>query len=165
MVVVKKWSPLIWFDDLGLYTDFTKASMKTEICQFIFRSSWCDGHIRMNSEYTVIVTCKIFRPDLLWVFKAWFVFLSFLVEWNRVHHYWGHYWPIVPTPDDDGWWWDWSSRWNDWQGKLKYSEKTCYSAALSTRYPPWPDKGSNLAATVGSQWLTAWATARPKALN
>jgi hypothetical protein len=36
--------------------------------------------------------------------------------------------PIVPAPSDydDG---DW---WNDWQGKLKYSEKTCPSGALST---------------------------------
>jgi hypothetical protein len=26
----------------------------------------------------------------------------------------------------------WSNRWNAWQEKLKYSEKTCPSAALST---------------------------------
>jgi hypothetical protein len=41
--------------------------------------------------------------------------------------------PIVPTPGnyDDG-----ENRWNDdWQGKLKCSEKTCPSATLSTASP------------------------------
>jgi hypothetical protein len=38
----------------------------------------------------------------------------------------------------------WSSRWNEnWQGKLKYSEKTCPGATLSTINPTWPDLGSN----------------------
>jgi hypothetical protein len=43
------------------------------------------------------------------------------------------YWPIVPAPGDceDGEIW-----WNeDWQGKPKYSEKTCPSATLSTTNP------------------------------
>jgi hypothetical protein len=35
-----------------------------------------------------------------------------------------------------GWlWWWWRNLWNDWQGKPKYSEKTCPSAALSTKNP------------------------------
>jgi hypothetical protein len=51
-------------------------------------------------------------------------------------------WPVVPVPDDG--WWMWSSRWNEnWQGKLKYSEKTCPSASLSTTNPTLPDPGSN----------------------
>jgi hypothetical protein len=51
-------------------------------------------------------------------------------------------WPIVPAPD--GSWWVWSSRWNEnWQGKPKYSEKTCPSATFSTTNPTWPDLGSN----------------------
>jgi hypothetical protein len=51
-------------------------------------------------------------------------------------------WPIVPAPDVR--WRVWSSRWNeDWQGKPKYSEKTCPSATLSTTNPKWPDLGSN----------------------
>jgi hypothetical protein len=33
-----------------------------------------------------------------------------------------------------GWLW-WRNWWNDWQGKPKYSEKTCPSAALSTTNP------------------------------
>jgi hypothetical protein len=56
--------------------------------------------------------------------------------------YVGHCWPIVPAPDDR--WWLWSSWWDeDWQGKPKYSEKTCPSASLSTTNPTWPDLGSN----------------------
>jgi hypothetical protein len=34
-----------------------------------------------------------------------------------------------------GWLWWWRNRWNDLQGKPKYSEKTCPSAALSTTNP------------------------------
>jgi hypothetical protein len=57
--------------------------------------------------------------------------------------YCGHFWPIVPAPDDR-WGWLWSNWWNeDWQGKPKYSEKTCPSATLSTTNPTWPDPGSN----------------------
>jgi hypothetical protein len=51
-------------------------------------------------------------------------------------------WLIVPAPD--GKWWVWSGGWNEnWQGKPKYSEKTCPSATLSTTNPTWPDLGSN----------------------
>jgi hypothetical protein len=44
----------------------------------------------------------------------------------------GHQWLIVPAPGVYG---DGSNWWNDWQGKPKYSEKTCPSAALSTTNP------------------------------
>jgi hypothetical protein len=33
---------------------------------------------------------------------------------------WATIWPIAPSLDS-GWWWAWTSRWNEWQGKLKYS--------------------------------------------
>jgi hypothetical protein len=60
------------------------------------------------------------------IFMAWKLssfFLSFLGStW-----YAANIWPIVPVPDDR--WWVRSSRWNEnWQGKPKYSEKTCPSA-------------------------------------
>jgi hypothetical protein len=43
-----------------------------------------------------------------------------------------------------GWLWCWRIWWNeDWQGKPKYSEKTCPSATLSITNPTWPDPGSN----------------------
>jgi hypothetical protein len=43
-----------------------------------------------------------------------------------------------------GWLWWWRIWWNeDWQGKPKYSEKTCPSATLFTTNPTWPDPGAN----------------------
>jgi hypothetical protein len=49
-----------------------------------------------------------------------------------------------------GWLWGWRIWWNeDWQGKLKYSEKTCPSATLSITNPTWPDPGSNPGRRVG----------------
>jgi hypothetical protein len=39
------------------------------------------------------------------------------------------------------WWWLWRNA--NWQGKPKYSEKTCPSATLSTTNTTWPDPGSN----------------------
>jgi hypothetical protein len=42
--------------------------------------------------------------------------------------------------DEDDFWSNW---WNeDWQGKPKYSKKTCPSATFSTTNPTWPDPGS-----------------------
>jgi hypothetical protein len=42
------------------------------------------------------------------------------------------------------WWWVWSSLCNEnWQRKLKCSQRTCPSAALSTTNPTWPDLDSN----------------------
>jgi hypothetical protein len=63
--------------------------------------------------------------------------------------YCGQFWPIVQAPDDR-WGWLWSNRWNeDWQGKPKYSEKTCPSATLSTTNPTWPDSGSDPGSNPG----------------
>jgi hypothetical protein len=73
------------------------------------------------------------------------VFLFSFLGWGETESTWycGHYWPIVPAPDDR-WWWVWSSRWNEnWQGKPKYSDKICPSATLSTTNHTWPDLGSN----------------------
>jgi hypothetical protein len=72
------------------------------------------------------------------------------VEWNRAPCYRGQYWPIGPAPDDGGWL-VWSSRWNAWQGKLKYSEKTRPSSALSSINVTWPDLGSNTGSRSGKQ--------------
>jgi hypothetical protein len=62
--------------------------------------------------------------------------------------------------DEDDFWSNW---WNeDWQGKPNYSEKTCPSAALSTTKSHMTRPGLEpRTAVVGSQWLTAWAMARP----
>jgi hypothetical protein len=63
------------------------------------------------------------------------------VRWD--FGYCGHYWPIVPAPNDR-WWWLWRNWWNeDWQGKPKCSEKTCPSLTLSTTNPTWLEPGLN----------------------
>jgi hypothetical protein len=68
---------------------------------------------------------------------------TFLWGGTKSTWYCGHFWPIVPAPDDR-WGWLWSNWWyEDWQGKPKYSEKTCPSATLSTTNPTRPDPGSN----------------------
>jgi hypothetical protein len=68
-------------------------------------------------------------------------------------------WPIVPAPDDR-WWWLWSNRRNeDWQGKPKYSEKTCRSVHHESHmtWPgiePGPPRGE-------SRRRTSWAMVQP----
>jgi hypothetical protein len=60
--------------------------------------------------------------------------------------------------------WLWRSIWNvDWQGKPKFSEKTCPSATFVHHKIPHDQTRvfSTRAAAVGSRWLTAWAMARP----
>jgi hypothetical protein len=77
---------------------------------------------------------------IMWTRLTMGVFLLF-VRWD--FGYSGHYWPIVPAPDDRLWWF-WRNWWNEyWQGKPKYSEKTCPSATLSTTNPTWLDPGLN----------------------
>jgi hypothetical protein len=71
------------------------------------------------------------------------LFLLFLVGWDWVHMVLRPILAYVPAPDDR-WWWLWSNWWNkDWQGKPKYSEKTCPSANLCTTNPTWPYPSSN----------------------
>jgi hypothetical protein len=68
--------------------------------------------------------------------------------------------PLLPVPGDcdDGK----IGGMNDfWQGKPKYSEKTCPDANLSTTNPTCQTRARTRAAAVGSQRLTAWAMARP----
>jgi hypothetical protein len=62
------------------------------------------------------------------------------------------------------WKWLWRSRWNvDWQGKPKFSEKTCPSATfVHHRIPHEQTRVWTRAAAVGSRRLTAWAMARPR---
>jgi hypothetical protein len=55
--------------------------------------------------------------------------------------YCGHYWPIVPAPDDR-WAWLWSNWWNE--------------------IPLDQTRDRTRAAAVGSHRLTAWAMARPE---
>jgi hypothetical protein len=78
-----------------------------------------------------------------------FIFLSFF-GWGETGFtlYVGHYWLIVPAPNDRCWFW--SIRWNEnCRGKPKHSEKTCPSATSYTTNPTWPDLGSNPARRGG----------------
>jgi hypothetical protein len=49
-----------------------------------------------------------------------------------------------------------------WQGKPKYSEKTCLDATLSTTNPTFRTRARTRAAAVGSQRLTASVMVLPK---
>jgi hypothetical protein len=52
--------------------------------------------------------------------------------------------PLLAYCTCHGWLWGWKILWiEDWQGKPKYSEKTCPSATSSTTNPTWPEPGSN----------------------
>jgi hypothetical protein len=89
-----------------------------------------------------------FHP--LYDFMAWYSWTTSPFFFNGSGTYYSHFWPIVPAPDDS-WGWLWSNWWNeDWQGKPKYSEKTCPSAILSTTKPTWPDPRSNPGRRVGN---------------
>jgi hypothetical protein len=54
-----------------------------------------------------------------------------------------HVGPLLANFTCPGWLWVWRIWWNEWQGKPKYSEKTCPDATLSTTIPTWPDPGLN----------------------
>jgi hypothetical protein len=81
---------------------------------------------------------------------SWHLHLNFfLISWDGVRlcsfGMSATIWPTVPVPKmDDRWRWGWSSHSNEnREGKLKYLEKTCPSATLSTTNHTWPDLGSN----------------------
>jgi hypothetical protein len=59
--------------------------------------------------------------------------------------------------------WLWRSRWNvDWQGKPKFSEKTCPSATfVHHKIPHDKTRVWTRTAAVGSRRLTDWVMARP----
>jgi hypothetical protein len=95
-------------------------------------------------EYWSITCCRDrgFR-DLSCFSQAntgiYYFILLFLVGWDWFSWYCGHYWPMVPAPDDR-WRWLWRNWWNqDCHERPKYSEKTCPSATLSTTNPTWLD--------------------------
>jgi hypothetical protein len=80
---------------------------------------------------------------------VWFLFHKFarppcfFVGWDLRHQVVR---PLLAycTDPNDRWGWLWSNWWNEgWQGKPKYSEKTCTSATLSTTNPTWPDPCAN----------------------
>jgi hypothetical protein len=75
------------------------------------------------------------------------------VEWNPVHYYWRHYWPIVAALDDD------DDDDDEWQGKPEHSEKTCHSVALSITNTVWPVPGLNSDGRGGKLGSLSYGTA------
>jgi hypothetical protein len=66
----------------------------------------------------------------------WYLFFNWYSgEWSPIGstRHCGHQLAYCTSP---GWLWWWRNWWNDdWQGKPKYSEKTCPNASLSTTNP------------------------------
>jgi hypothetical protein len=93
----------------------------------------------------------------LFVRLIFFFFCIVGVESRSTRHC-GHLMAYCVSP---GWLWQWRNRWNDWQGKPKYSEKTCPSAALPTKNPtccPYANPGRR----GGKPASIRWAAARPE---
>jgi hypothetical protein len=83
-------------------------------------------HHRLHElQNTVVTEANIQDSPEQWDIPANIQY-TFLVGWDWVSWYCGHYWPIVPAPDDR-WWWLWRNWWNkDWQRKPKYLENTYF---------------------------------------
>jgi hypothetical protein len=104
------------------------AGLLTFIYSFTFYLSLSHSNLEYMKPSALRNTAlfQIYRNHFFFSFSGWGESES---TW-----YVGHCWPIVPAPDDR--WCLWSSWSNeDWQGKPKYSEKTCSSATLSTTNP------------------------------
>jgi hypothetical protein len=114
----------------------------------ISRTYWAPTHYRRHILYGCPTLDTRQQPASCLTFQPWRSLVTFfLFSWGGVRlsplDTSTTNWPIVPA-SDVGWWWMRSSRWNEnWQGKPKYSEKTCPSATLSTINPTWTDLGSN----------------------
>jgi hypothetical protein len=104
-------------------------------------------------------TSSVYACPLVTGWPSFFNWYSGGVESNWVH---SALRPLMAYCVSPGWLWWWRNWWNEgWQENPKYSEKTCSSAALSTTNPTCSARTRNRAAAVGSQRLTAWATALP----
>jgi hypothetical protein len=94
-------------------------------------------------QWWQVVTMWTIKNDVIFASTTQFFFNSHSGWWspNGSSRHVGHWMAYCTCP---GWLWWWRIWWNeDWQGKPKYSEKTCPSATLSTTNPTWPDRGLN----------------------
>jgi hypothetical protein len=95
-------------------------------------------------KFPLIDRIKMLLPQIRTSRSLIFNFFLIGVLWGGVlagsTRHVGHWMAYCTCP---GWIWWWRIWWNeDWQGKPKYSEKTCPNAALSTTNPTLPDPGS-----------------------
>jgi hypothetical protein len=116
-----------------------------------FRVTFCFTNriIAYDPQLLRISDGLLYGTVMCHVYCSWLrncAFSQFLVSWGWVRlsplGTSATNWRIVAAPDDRRWMW--SNRWNEnWQGKPKYSKKTCSSATLFTTNPTWPDLGWN----------------------
>jgi hypothetical protein len=96
-----------------------------------FRRNLCVEECRLGSPLKITIQClKLFFLICI---------VGGGVQTGSSRHV-GHLLAYCTCP---GWLWGWRILWNEWQGKPKYSEKTCPDATLSTTNPTWPDPGLN----------------------
>jgi hypothetical protein len=155
------WPPLSSAEvkNAWIYTSTPSYSFKRKfyLTHWIW-GRWAVELVRSLSRRNRLHPCRESNPDPSIVQSPLLLLLLlFLVGWDWVH--------LILRPlltPDDRWWWLWSSwRNEDWQGKPKYSEKTCPGATLPTTNPNDLTRARTRIAEVGSQLLTAWAMARP----
>jgi hypothetical protein len=110
---------------------------------FVLSHSFCLILFGLSTGYGLYNSYITNRPFGTFVFLEFLRHPSFFWGGDYVPRYSGHFWPVVQGPDERGGWL-WSNWWNeDWQGKPKYSKKSCPSTILSITNPTWPDPGSN----------------------
>jgi hypothetical protein len=122
-------------------------------------------HVLQSLSYVTVSAVQIWKQNrvpwdnyphhfCVWDLNVLFQFLG--LGWDWVHFVCRPLFGLLHQPhmiDDNVWsrWWN-----KNWQGKLKYSGKTCPSATLSTTNPTWHDLGH-----CGGKPATAWAMAQP----
>jgi hypothetical protein len=124
----------LFSNTLSLFSPFILFSK----CKSYDRSCYFNAINCIAMTDSIVIPLNMFlhvlATDTVFIYSYW--------GETELTWYCGHYWHIVPAPDDR-WWSLWSNWWNeDWQGKPKYWEKTCPSATLSTN-PTWLESGSN----------------------
>jgi hypothetical protein len=122
----------------GCWVSVSASAMLTiQRVAVLLSSSGFDSRYRGYPLWLRIFRVSPLTTDL----PGWCPFFFFRIKWNSVLYYWGHYWPIVPAPDDDE-----CRIFGGMLGKgsqITRRERTCPSAALSTINPTWSDLGSN----------------------
>jgi hypothetical protein len=107
---------------------------------------WIIMYLLINSPSSVFEIICIFRWlyfDFSFLIRKFFFFFLVSCGGGETESIWyiSHYQAYCTSLNDR--WWVWNNGWNEnWQGNLKYLDKTCPSATLSTTYPTWPDLGS-----------------------
>jgi hypothetical protein len=138
-------------------------------------------YLMLQRQLSHLTCCKIdhLQAQASYIFCAWLhlvlyrehvhshdsVWLLFLVSTILLYNrplYCGHFWPLVPAPDDM-WGWLWSNWWNeDWQENRSTRRKPAPAPLCPPQIPLDQTRDRTRAAAVGSQRLTAWAMTRPR---